>query len=110
MVTKPSLGRLFEPKPYYQRVLAFLSHFRPNPCLPVRLPNSREALAVVKIMFELGVREPGQRAFWSYLGRLLRHHSQLFTLGMSLAATGYHFRIITKQSCERITSWEDRHA
>jgi radical SAM superfamily enzyme YgiQ (UPF0313 family) len=107
---KALLGQLFEPKPYYQRVLAFLSHYRPNPHLPARLPSSREVLAVVKIMFELGVKEPGRRAFWSYLGRLLKHHSQLFPMGMTLAATGYHFRIITKQVCERIASWEDRHA
>jgi radical SAM superfamily enzyme YgiQ (UPF0313 family) len=35
---KALLGRLFEPEPFYRRVLTFLGHYRPNPLLPARPP------------------------------------------------------------------------
>ena len=97
---KALLGRLFEPEPFYRRVLTFLGHYRPNPLLPARPATHREVLAVLKIIFELGLKEPGRRAFWSFLGRLLRHHPQRFPMGISIAAAGYHYRIITHRFCE----------
>lgn len=97
---KALLGQLFEPEPYYRRVLTFLSHYRPNPYLPTRPPTFREIVGAVKIIFELGLKEPGRLDFWSFLVRLLRHHSELFPVGMNLAAMGFHFRIIAKQFCE----------
>jgi radical SAM superfamily enzyme YgiQ (UPF0313 family) len=96
---KTLLGRLFEPKPYYRRVLNFLGHYHTNPHLPVHPPTSREVLAVVKIIYALGVKEPGRRAFWSFLGRLLLQHRHRFPIGMSLAASGHHFRIIMNRFC-----------
>ncbi len=96
---KALLGRLFEPEPYYRRVLTFLGHYRSNPNLPAHTPTRREVLAAVKIIFELGLKEPGRRDFWSFLVHLLRHHSQFFPMGMSLAAMGYHFRTIANQFC-----------
>jgi radical SAM superfamily enzyme YgiQ (UPF0313 family) len=96
---KGLLGRLFEPKPYYKRVLSFLGHYRANPHLPDRPPTSKEILAVMKIIFTLGVKEPGRLAFWSFLGRLLLFHRQRFPIAMSMAASGHHFRIIMHRFC-----------
>jgi hypothetical protein len=92
---KNLLDRLFSPEPYYQRVLTFLEHFRPNPLLPARFPTHRERLAFLKILFKLGFMEPGRRAFWSFLGRLLWRHPQSLPLGITIAAQGFHYRIIT---------------
>lgn len=94
------LGRLFEPGPFYQRVLNFLGHYRNNPHLPARPPTLREIHAVGQIIFELGFKEPGRRAFWTFLGRLLTQHRQAFPLGMNLAAVGYHFRVMMHQFCQ----------
>jgi radical SAM superfamily enzyme YgiQ (UPF0313 family) len=96
---KALLNRLFEPKPYYERVLTFLGHYGTNPYLPNRPPTSRDISAVLKIIYALGVKEPGRRAFWSFLGRLLLHHRQRFPIGMSMAASGHHFRIIMNRFC-----------
>ena len=96
---KALLGRLFEPEPFYQRVLAFLRHYRANPLLPARFPTHRERLAVLKIIFELGIKKPGRRAFWSFLGRLLRRCPQHIPIGFSLAAAGNHYRMITHRFC-----------
>jgi hypothetical protein len=96
---KALLGRLFEPKPYYQRVLTFLGHYHTNPHLPAHPPTFREVSAVVKIIYALGIKEPGRRAFWSFLGRLLLQHRQRFPIGMCLAASGHHFRIIMNRFC-----------
>ena len=96
---KTLLDRLFAPEPYYQRVLAFLEHYRPNPLLPARFPTHRERLAVLKILFALGFKEPGRRAFWSFRGRLLWRHPQSFPLGITMAAQGFHYRFITHRFC-----------
>ncbi len=96
---KTLLNRLFAPKPFYHRVLTFLGHYRPNPLLPARPPTHREVLAVLKIIFALGFKEPGRRAFWSFLGRLLWRHPQCFPLGITIAVQGFHYRMITNRFC-----------
>jgi radical SAM superfamily enzyme YgiQ (UPF0313 family) len=96
---KTLLGRLFEPEPFYRRVLTFLGHYQPNPLLPARPPTHREVLAVLKIIGALGFKEPGRRAFWSFLGSLLLHHRQRFPIGISIAAVGLHYRMMTHRFC-----------
>ncbi len=96
---KGLLGRLFEPEPFYHRVLTFLGHYRPNPLLPVRIPTHRERLAVLKIIIGLGFKEPGRRAFWSFLGRLLWRYPLRFPIGITIVAAGYHYRMITHRFC-----------
>jgi radical SAM superfamily enzyme YgiQ (UPF0313 family) len=93
------LGRLFDPEPFYQRVLTFLGHYRPNPHVRARPPTHREVLAVLKIILALGFKESGRRAFWSFLGRLLLNHRQLFPIGISIAAVGLHYRMMTHRFC-----------
>jgi radical SAM superfamily enzyme YgiQ (UPF0313 family) len=96
---KSLLGRLFAPKPFYQRVLTFFRHYRPNPLLPGRFPTHRERLAFLNIIFALGFKEPGRRAFWSFLGRLLWRHPQCLPLGVTIAAQGFHYRMMTHRFC-----------
>lgn len=93
------LNRLFAPAPYYRRVLTFLQHHRPNPHIAVRPPSRRDVMAMFKIILALGVREPGRRAFWSFLGRLLLQHPQQLPIGITMAASGRHFRILKDQFC-----------
>jgi hypothetical protein len=97
---KGLLGRLFEPEPFYRRVLDFLGHYRPNTLLPARPPTHREVMGVLKIIMALGFKEPGRRAFWSFLGSLLLHHRQRFPIGISIAAVGLHYRMMTHRFCE----------
>jgi hypothetical protein len=47
----------------------------------------------------LGFKEPGRWAFWSFLRRLLVRHPQSLSLGISIAAVGLHYRIITQRFC-----------
>ncbi len=99
---KALLNRLFTPESYYQRVLTFLNYHRPNPLLPFRSPTRRDLMAMGKIILALGVNEPGRRAFWSFLGRLLLNHPQQLPLGITLAASGRHFRILKDQFCAAV--------
>ena len=96
---KDLLNRLFSPAPYYQRVLTFLQYHQRNPRIPLPPPTSRDLKAMVKIILALGVKEPGRLAFWSYLGRLLFQHTHQLPLGITLAASGRHFRILKDQFC-----------
>jgi radical SAM superfamily enzyme YgiQ (UPF0313 family) len=97
---KALLTRLFEPKPYYRRIFAFLKYYRANPLLPARFPTHRERIAVMKIIFELGLKKSGRLAFWSFLGRLLRRCPQNIPIAFSIAAAGNHYRMITHRFCE----------
>ncbi len=97
---KALLGRLFDPEPFYRRILAFLEHYRPNSVLPARFPRHRELVAVLKIVIGLGLKEPGRRAFWSFLGRLLWRNPMHFPIGITIAAAGLHYRMITHRFCE----------
>ena len=96
---KGLLRRLFEPWPFYQRVLTFLSHYQPNPHRPNRPPKSREVKAAVKIILTLGFKEPGRLAFWVFLGRVLLSYLPLFPVGMSMAAAGDHVRVVMNRFC-----------
>jgi len=96
---KGLLNRLFAPRPYYRRVLAFLGHYHTNPHLPHRPPTSRDISAVLKIIYALGIKEKGRVAFWAFFVNLLLHHRQRFPLGMSMAASGHHFRMIMHRFC-----------
>jgi len=91
------LYRLFEPEPYYRRVLTFLNQYQPNSHLSSKPITRRDLQSVLHVFWELGLRERGRRAFWSFLGRLVFSHPSQFRLGLSLAAAGHHFRVITNR-------------
>ena len=93
------LYRLFEPEPYYRRVLTFLSQYLPNSHLSSRPLTRRDLQGVLHLIWDLGLRDTGRRAFWSFLGRLLWRHPQCFPLGITIAAAGFHYRIMTHRFC-----------
>jgi len=93
------LSRLYEPKAYYRRVVTFLrqcgqSWSRKNS--PRRSITRQDPVAALRIMWRLGVRERGRRAFWVFLTRVGLTRPAKLPLAMHFAATGYHLRRITE--------------
>ena len=95
---KSVLVRLYEPEAYYSRVETFLDQ-----CKEVRLQKhrthssifSRDMASAFRVLWGLGVRSPGRRAFWNFMFRVGFDQPARIPLAMSFAATGYHFRVIT---------------
>lgn len=95
---KSVLTRLYEPKAYYRRVLAFLKRSNPTR-LKGRLPDlsliRRNLAAAIRIFWRLGVIESGRRAFWGFLVKVGLTRPRMLTEAMGAAANGYHFKKMT---------------
>ena len=94
---KSMVERLYEPKAYFERVLTFFAHHRANGNQVRRLPTAGEVQSLLSIMWTLGVRESGRRAFWSFLAQVLMKYRHLFAEAIFAAACGYHFHKISRR-------------
>jgi len=106
---KELLTRLYEPKPYYRRVMRFLSSYKLNPWLPRRLPTNTQVHTFLRIVWMLGVKDHERLSFWQFLFRMLLKNPELFPLGIATIVGGYHYRLISQRfvasaQLERLTS------
>jgi radical SAM superfamily enzyme YgiQ (UPF0313 family) len=95
---KEILRRLYEPKAYYRRSLAYLR--RSGRALKRRaVPRARvswpDLMAGVRIFWRLGFAERGRFAYWTFLARVGLTRPAKMPMAISLAATGYHLRVVT---------------
>lgn len=85
---------LYEPRAYYQRVLTFLSEYRPRgPRRPLTWNNLR---ALARSMWTMGVLHKGRLAFWKYLTAVATRHPRQFQSAITLAIHGFHYRKVAK--------------
>lgn len=96
---KHILNTIYSPVEYYRRALDCLSHLTKKPEPRPREPIN-DALAFLRILLTLGVRDRARREFWRYLKRAAIHHRQNFAHAITLAAMGYHFRKLTEAYTE----------
>jgi radical SAM superfamily enzyme YgiQ (UPF0313 family) len=92
------INGIYSPKPYYERVRAFLREYRPakNNRLHFHLRYLRlhpgYALALPKSMLVLGVKERGRFQYWKLLFWSLFRRPRLFPMAVTFAIYGFHFR------------------
>src|SRR5688572_27166259 len=96
---KDVVRNIYSPKEYYRRSLDCLSRFHQNRIEPRKANLREDARALFNIIFTLGIRDRSRIQFWRYFYELLRHHTDNFAHGLTLAAMGYHFRRITDKYC-----------
>jgi radical SAM superfamily enzyme YgiQ (UPF0313 family) len=94
---KQLLTRLYEPGPYYQRVLEFLRHYRPNPFLPGRLPTWAEICIFLRVVWTLGIKDPDRMTFWGFLILALLRFPRLFHIAVATIIGGYHYKIMSRR-------------
>ncbi|MBI5683641.1 MAG: B12-binding domain-containing radical SAM protein [Verrucomicrobia bacterium] len=94
---KSMAERLYDPAAYFDRVLTFFAHHRPNSSPRRGLPTAGELKSLLAILWTLGVRDSNRRAFWSFLGQVIRKHRHLFTEAIFTAACSHHFHIISRR-------------
>jgi len=84
------MNTLYSPKEYYQRVKTFFREYNP-PRIKARLDFQR-FLALFRSTLRLGVIGKERFQYWRILIWTLLHRPQLFTLAVTLAIYGHHFR------------------
>jgi len=94
---KRLLTRLYEPEPYYRRVVDFLGHYRPNPYLPGRLPTGTEIRTFLRVVWSMGIKDPDRRSFWSFMVTALLRFPRLFPVAVATIIGGYHYKILTRR-------------
>jgi radical SAM superfamily enzyme YgiQ (UPF0313 family) len=87
------LKTIYSQKEFYYRVKTFLNNYQ----LPLWITNqikTREVIAFIKLIWKLGILENGRKYFWKLLAISLFKHPRKFSLAMTLAVYGFHFRKI----------------
>ncbi len=92
---KQLLRKIYSPAEYYHRSLECLSRFHKDRIEPRTSNFITDLKVLVKLLLTLGVKNSGRWQFWKYFYNVVRHHRQALPHGLTLAAMGYHFRIIT---------------
>jgi hypothetical protein len=90
-------AKLYHPQAYFERVLTFFANYRPNGHQAIRLSLADQLSSFFKILWVMGVKDSGRRAFWRFIGAVLRKHRDLFTETLIAATFGYHFCKITRR-------------
>jgi radical SAM superfamily enzyme YgiQ (UPF0313 family) len=81
---------LYEPRSYYQRILAFLKeHYPQGPRVSLSWTDFK---AFLKSLWLMGVWHRGRGAFWLFFSSVLLRHPRQVTHAMTLAIYGHHFR------------------
>jgi radical SAM superfamily enzyme YgiQ (UPF0313 family) len=97
---KTLLKRLYDPRSYYSRVLTYLKQHglveKSRGGFHQAITPSQLAVGV-RILWRLGIRERGRRAFWAYMTKVCLTRPTKIEQAFIFAAKGYHLRTITRQ-------------
>ena len=90
---KKILATIYEPHHYYQRVLDFLSHYKPR--ISQRL-RPEDFVAFMRSILKQGVLESDRLEYWKFLVRAYRRNAAAFSEAVTLAIMGHHFQKVTE--------------
>jgi hypothetical protein len=99
---RDALRRLYAPRAYYRRVRTLLREYRP-PRLKPRLDVSylsQQAAAFARSVVRLGIVGRERLEYWKLLAWTLFRRPRAFSLAVTLAIYGYHFRTICELHVE----------
>jgi radical SAM superfamily enzyme YgiQ (UPF0313 family) len=84
---------IYESKLYYQRVLDFLSHYKPR----IRQKISpADLVAFFNSILKLGIQSEDRTEYWKFLYKAYRTNRAAFSEAVALAIMGYHFQKVTE--------------
>jgi radical SAM superfamily enzyme YgiQ (UPF0313 family) len=87
---------IYSPKQYYKRVMTFLKQYKPR---PLKKKSSFEFCyyrAFLKSIWVLGIKGKERLYYWKLLSWTLLTRPRFFSLAVSYAIYGFHFRKITE--------------
>ena len=92
---KEVLDTIYSQKVYYERVKLFLQEYKPTIKKPIKI-SFNDLKAFLKISWKLGIMEKGKLYYWKLFFLSIFKHPQKFSLSMTLAVYGFHFRRIVE--------------
>ena len=93
---KHILNTIYSPKQYYERIKTLLKEYKPRGIAKGRI-RLYHVKAFTKSIWFLGIREKGRRYYWKLLILTLLKWPRSFTLSVTLAIYGFHFRKIVEK-------------
>ena len=90
---KKIVTSIYQSKDYYQRVLDFLSHYKPR--IRQKL-NAEDVVAFMNSIVKLGIQSQDRKEYWKFLYQAYRTNRQAFSEAVTLAIMGYHFQKVTE--------------
>jgi radical SAM superfamily enzyme YgiQ (UPF0313 family) len=91
---KKIMAHIYSPKHYYERVKVFLQECQP-PQIKLRL-GFQQFLAFFRSSLHLGIIGKERYQYWKLLCWTLLHRPKLFSIAVTLAIYGYHFRKVSE--------------
>jgi radical SAM superfamily enzyme YgiQ (UPF0313 family) len=88
---KSILKTIYSHKEYYRRIKTFLKQYNP-PFYNNSFSSKNEIVAFIKSLWVLGIVEKGRRYFWSLIITSIVKYPSKFTLAVTMAIYGFHFR------------------
>jgi len=93
---KEVINTIYAPKHYYERIKTFLKEYKPLVTKGFR-PQLEHVKAFVKSVWFLGIIGKGRQYYWRLLAWTLARRPQSFSLSVTLAIYGFHFRKIAEK-------------
>ncbi|PWT88629.1 MAG: B12-binding domain-containing radical SAM protein [Acidobacteria bacterium] len=90
---KRILSTIYEPRQYYERVLEFLSHYKPR--VRQRL-TPEDVMAFFQSILKQGILESDRWHYWKFLVKAYHRNAEAFAEAVTLAIMGYHFKKVTE--------------
>jgi len=90
---KKIVTTIYESKLYYQRVLDFLSHYKPRIRQKIK---PEDLVAFFNSIVKLGIQSEDRKEYWKFLYQAYRTNSAAFSEAVTLAIMGYHFQKVTE--------------
>jgi len=92
---KQILRTIYAPAEYYQRVKTFLQEYN-MPLKTAQPLTLTDIKAFLKSVWRIGLLAEGRIYYWKLLAHCLVHYPQKFSMAVTMAIYGFHFRKVIK--------------
>lgn len=86
---------IYSPKEFYTRIIQFINDYE-VPEWKSNMLTFREVKAFFRLLWLIGILEDGKKFFWKTFTYCLFKYPKKFSIAMTLAVYGYHFRRIAE--------------
>jgi radical SAM superfamily enzyme YgiQ (UPF0313 family) len=93
---KHVLNTIYSPKEYYERATTFLREFQPATQQKVTI-TMEQCKALIRSIWIIGIKRKGRKYYWKLLVWTLLRRPRFFTLSVTLAVCGFHYRQVVNK-------------
>lgn len=88
---KHILNTIYSPQEYCERIITFLQEYQPMAKQKANITIA-ECRAFLRSIWVIGIKQRGRRYYWKLLIWTLLRRPRVFTLSVTLAICGFHYR------------------